>query len=149
MWANFVIRGNCNLIDLDRTVSPSAEILICHELGHGKYFLRNGFPRKWRGGKCSGLNHKTDFFSRVLLKHLDKKLFRNAKCLIDTSIFEDFIWMVYLQWAKTIHTLQRPTERGRFGELVRWRFLIFKGNRSSDSIRGNRNFKRNPCNSVI
>ena len=54
------------------------------------------------------------------------------------SNFEKIMWFI-----------QGPTERGRFGELVCRTFLIFKGNRSSDSIRGNGNFKRNPWNSVI
>ena len=72
--------------------SPSAEILICHDLWSWKIHFE-----KWSCHNGSGSNNKT------FLEHLDKKLFRNAKCLIDTSIFEDFIWMVYLQWAKTIH----------------------------------------------
>ena len=55
---------------------------------------------KGRGGYVL-LNHKSDFFGSFsdyrAANYLDKKLFRNAKCLIDnTSIFEDFLsgWFI-------------------------------------------------------
>ena len=38
---------------------------------------------------------------------------------------------------------QASTERGAFDELVRRTFLILNGNRSTDSIYGNGNLKRN------
>ena len=38
---------------------------------------------------------------------------------------------------------QATTERGTFDELVRRTFLILNGNRSTDSIYGNGNLKRN------
>ena len=73
---------------------------------------------------------------------------RILKIFLGSNLGRILIRWLGVGWPWVNHG-QGPTEQGRFGELVRRTFLIFKGNRSSDSIRGNRNFKRNPWNSVI
>ena len=64
------------------------------------FFEKCGFPHNNKREGYVLLNHKSDFFgsfSDYRANYLDKKLFRNAKCLIDnTSIFEDFLsgWFI-------------------------------------------------------
>ena len=74
------------------------------------------------------------------------KVATKSACVISHKFSAQNTWEIRQALAETLdcnYLVQASTKRGRFDKLVPRTFLIFKENRSSYSIGGNRNFKRN------